>query len=84
MASSLVCSEAVVLLLFIHCLLLLPSFVGVYCWMLVLLCSSFLSFLVLVSTGWGRESLVLLCALNFVSLVFFRSILSCDGLVCRM
>ena len=28
MASSIVCSKAVVLLLFIHCLLLLPLFVG--------------------------------------------------------
>ena len=31
MASSIVCSKAVVLLLFILCLLLFPLFVGVYC-----------------------------------------------------
>ena len=55
MASSIVCSKAVVLLLFIHCLLLLPLFVGAYCYMLVLFCSSFLSFQVLVLSRWGRE-----------------------------
>ena len=73
MASSIVCLKAVVLLLFIHCLLLLPLFVGVYCYMIVLFCSSFLSFIVLQSSRWGRESLVLWYVLNFVSLVFFGS-----------
>ena len=48
--------------------------------MLILFCSSFLSFLVLQSSPWGRESLVLWCVLNFVSPVFC----SCHGLVCRM
>ena len=55
MTSSIVYSKAVVLLLFIHCLLLLPLFVGAYCYMLVLFCSSFLSFQVLVLSRWGRE-----------------------------
>ena len=86
MASTIVCSKAVVLLLFIHCLLLLPLFVGANCYMLVLFCSSFLSFKVLVLSRWGREreSLVLWCGLNFVSLVFFGSSWSCHGLVCHM
>ena len=44
MASSIVCSKAVVLLLFIHCLLLLPLFVGVDCKMLVMFCISFCPF----------------------------------------
>ena len=44
MVSSIVCSKAVVLLLFIHCLLLLPLFVWAYCYMLVLFCSSFCPF----------------------------------------
>ena len=55
MVSSIVCSKAVVLLLFIRCLLLLPLFVGAFCCMLVLFCSSFLSFQVLVSSRWGRK-----------------------------
>ena len=72
MASWIVCSKAVVLLLFIHCLSLLPLFVGAYCYMLVLFCSSFLSFQVWFHLA-GEECLVLLCVLNFVSLVFFGS-----------
>ena len=55
MVSSIVCSKAVVLLLFMHCLLFLSLLVGVYCYMLVLFCSSFLSFQVLVSSRWGRD-----------------------------
>ena len=45
-ASAVVCSKGVVLLLLIHCLLLFPSFVGV---LYVILCSMqcFVSFLVL-------------------------------------
>ena len=84
MALSIVCSKAVVLLFFIHCLMMLPLFVGVYCKMLVLFCGSVLSFLVLQSSRWGREILVLWYVLNFVSLVFFGSFWSCHGLVCRM
>ena len=54
--------------------------------MLVLFCSSVLSFPVLQSSCWGREreSLVLWYVLNFVSPVFFESSWSCHGLVCRM
>ena len=69
MALSIVCSKAVVLLLFIYCLLMLPLFVGVNRQMLVLFCSSFLSFLVLQSSRLVRESLVLWCVLKFVSLL---------------
>ena len=63
MVSSIVCSKAVVLFLFIHCLLLLPLFVGAYCYMLVLFCSSFLSFQVLVHlAGEERELGALVCS----------------------
>ena len=47
--------------------------------MLVLFCSSFLSFLVLQSSRWGRESWVVWCVLNFVSVVFFGSSWQCHG-----
>ena len=40
MVSSIVCSKAIFLPLFMHCLLFLPLFVGAYCYMLVLFCSS--------------------------------------------
>ena len=44
MALVAVCSKAVILLLFIHCLLSLPLGVGIVCWVLVL--SSILQVLV--------------------------------------
>ena len=65
MVSSIVCSKAVVLLLFIHCLLLLPLFVGAYCYILVLFCSSFLSFQILVSSCRGRKRAWCFCVFWF-------------------
>ena len=54
-----VCSKAVVLLL-IHCLLFkLPLFVGVLYLVLVLFCSTLVSFLVLQSSRWERKSWLL-------------------------
>ena len=83
MTLSIVCSKAGVLLLFIHCLLSLPLFVGAYCYMLVLFCSSCLLFQVRFHLA-GEKSLVRFCVLNFVSLVFLGSSWLCHGLVCRM
>ena len=58
MASSIVCSKAVVPLLFIHCLLLLPLFVGVYCcFAIVFVLSSF----AIISQG-KRELVALVCS----------------------
>ena len=53
------CSKAVVLFLLIHCLLLLPLLVGVLCLVLGFVMQYLVSFLVLQSSYWGRESWLL-------------------------
>ena len=64
MALAVVCSGAVVLLLLIHCLLLLTLFVGVWCWVFILFCSTLCPFYFYNNLA-GEErigSLLLLCS----------------------
>ena len=77
-------SKAVVLLLFIHCLLLLQLFVGCFfvCQVLVLFCSTLCHFLF---CNYLTRLLYFRCVLDAMSLLtFFSSSLPCRVLVCSM
>ena len=80
---------AVALLLLIHCLMLLPLFVGTVCFILVLIMhySHVVSFLVLQSSWRGRESWLL--DFNCLPGVLWLSVVcgtssQCRGLVCSV
>ena len=71
MALAVVCSGAMVLMLFIQCLLLLTLFVGFWCWVFILFCSTLCPFYF--CKNLAREerigSLLLLCSGCHVAVV---------------
>ena len=88
MNSAAVRSKAVVLLLFIPCLLFLPLFVG-FCVGSLFSCSVLCVLSSFAITQLGKRELVALlvskCVLNAMSLLsFFDSSSRCRGLVCGM
>ena len=68
MAIAAVCFKAVVLLLFIHCILLLSLFVGVLCKALLLLCGDLCPF-ILLAKRCSASSVYIPSSINIVNII---------------